>query len=134
MATDSGTGVRLAYLDNLKWVLIAGVIVSHAATAYGAIGGWLYVEPTLGPLTKAIFSVLTDVADVAYRLGISRPKVYDLIALVSPTQTPVAPLCFPAGVSGPRQRMGSPVEHRVPYSRNDLDRPGRTRKNIANWV
>lgn len=68
MAADRSAGTRLVYLDNLKWVLIAGVIVSHAATAYGAIGGWLYVEPTLSPLTKAVFSVLTEVGDL-FALG-----------------------------------------------------------------
>ncbi len=68
MAADRRTGTRLVYLDNLKWVLIAGVIVSHAATAYGAMGGWLYVEPTLSPLTKAVFSMLTEVGDL-FALG-----------------------------------------------------------------
>ena len=57
MAVDRGTGARVVYLDNLKWFLIAVVIVSHAATAYGAIGAWFYVEPSLSPVTKADFSV-----------------------------------------------------------------------------
>src|SRR5438552_7432233 len=56
-AVDRGTGARVAYLDNLKRFLIAGVIVRHAATAYGAIGARFYVEPSLCPLTKAVFSV-----------------------------------------------------------------------------
>ncbi len=68
MPADRSAGARLVYLDNLKWVLIAGVIVSHAATAYGAIGGWLYVEPTLNPLTKSAFSVLTEIGDM-FALG-----------------------------------------------------------------
>jgi hypothetical protein len=35
---------RIAYLDNLKIVLVAGVIVAHAANFYGAGTGWLGVN------------------------------------------------------------------------------------------
>ncbi|HXZ99093.1 MAG TPA: acyltransferase family protein [Candidatus Binatia bacterium] len=68
MAGQPGASARLSHLDNLKWVLIAGVIVSHAATAYGAIGSWPYVEPSLGSVTKAIVSVLTEAGDL-FALG-----------------------------------------------------------------
>ncbi len=71
MAVDRGTGARVVYLDNLKWFLIAGVIVSHAATAYGAIGAWFDVEPSLSPLTKAVFSV-GDKAGWLRAMGSSR--------------------------------------------------------------
>lgn len=67
-AIEPSAAPRVAYLDNLKWVLIAGVIVSHTATAYGAIGAWFYVEPTLSSLTKAIFSVPSVVGDM-FALG-----------------------------------------------------------------
>ena len=42
--------------------------MSHAATAYGAIGAWVYVEPSLSPLTKAMLSVLTEFGDL-FALG-----------------------------------------------------------------
>ncbi len=32
----------MAYLDNLKIVLVALVIVAHAAMTYGAAGSWIY--------------------------------------------------------------------------------------------
>ena len=57
MAADRGMDVRLVYLDNLKWVLIALIIAVHAATAYGAVGAWFYVEPTLSPLAQTLVSV-----------------------------------------------------------------------------
>lgn len=80
MGPDRSMEVRLVHLDNLKWVLIAAVIVSHAATAYGAIGAWFYVEPSLSSLTKAIISVLTEVGDL-FALG-----TFMLIAgLLTPT-------------------------------------------------
>jgi len=57
---DRAMGARLAYLDNLKWVLIALIIATHAATAYGAVGAWYYVEPTLSPLGQALVSAPTE--------------------------------------------------------------------------
>jgi glucans biosynthesis protein C len=51
---------RLAYLDNLKWVLIALIIATHAATAYGAVGAWFYVEPTLSPIGQALLSAPSE--------------------------------------------------------------------------
>lgn len=37
---------RRAYLDNLKVVLVAGVITAHAFMSYGDIGSWAYREPS----------------------------------------------------------------------------------------
>lgn len=40
---------RLAYLDNLKSLMIILVIIQHAAVTYSGLGSWYYVEPaTLG--------------------------------------------------------------------------------------
>ena len=35
---------RLAYLDNLKVVLVVGVIGGHSAITYGAEGSWYLAE------------------------------------------------------------------------------------------
>lgn len=56
MAADRATSARLVYLDNLKWVLIAGIIAYHTANAYGALGAWIYTEPSLSPLAQTPFS------------------------------------------------------------------------------
>jgi len=37
---------RAAYLDNLKVVLVVGVIVAHAFITYGDVGSWAYHEPS----------------------------------------------------------------------------------------
>ena len=37
---------RRAYLDNLKAVLVTGVIVGHVFITYGDIGSWAYREPS----------------------------------------------------------------------------------------
>lgn len=57
MAAHPETAARLVYLDNLKWVLIAGIIAYHAAVAYGAAGTFgFYYELTLSPLAKTVFT------------------------------------------------------------------------------
>jgi glucan biosynthesis protein C len=37
---------RRPYLDNLKVVLVAGVILGHACITYGDLGSWAYHEPS----------------------------------------------------------------------------------------
>jgi fucose 4-O-acetylase-like acetyltransferase len=53
-------GERLAYLDNLKTLLIAGIIASHAIQGYSEFGSWTYQdvqEVTLSPVVETVFVV-----------------------------------------------------------------------------
>lgn len=53
-------GERLAYLDNLKWMLIAGIIAAHAIQGYSKFGSWTYQdiqEVTLSPAVEMVFVV-----------------------------------------------------------------------------
>ncbi|HEX5950032.1 MAG TPA: acyltransferase [Actinomycetota bacterium] len=52
------TGARLAYLDNLKTALIAGIIVSHGFNGYTEFGSWPYQdvqEVTISEVTETVF-------------------------------------------------------------------------------
>ncbi len=70
MAADRATRSRLVYLDNLKWVLIAGIIAGHAASAYGAnYDSWLYTERSLSPLAQIVLSVPFEVG-IFFGLGL----------------------------------------------------------------
>ena len=60
---------RLVYLDNLKIVLTAGVIVAHAAMTYGAAGTWVYEEPSLSDVTAGMLGALVGVG-VMFGLGL----------------------------------------------------------------
>lgn len=46
-------GGRLAYLDNLKTLLIAGIIASHAINGYAEFGSWTYQDFREGSLSTA---------------------------------------------------------------------------------
>jgi glucan biosynthesis protein C len=56
-------GQRNAALDNLKIVLVVGVIVGHAFVAYGAVGSWAYSEPS----DNQVFDI---VANLSMSLGV----------------------------------------------------------------
>jgi hypothetical protein len=54
------TGERLAYLDNVKTLLIAGIIAAHAIQGYSEFGSWTYQdiqEVTLSPVVETVFVI-----------------------------------------------------------------------------
>jgi Acyltransferase family len=56
-----GPAERLAYLDNLKTLLIAGIIAAHAIMGYADFGSWTYQdvrEVSLSPVVETIFVVI----------------------------------------------------------------------------
>jgi fucose 4-O-acetylase-like acetyltransferase len=62
VGAPSAARVRRAYLDNLKVVLVTGVILGHAFITYGDIGSWAYRETS----TNDVFNI---VAAVVVSLG-----------------------------------------------------------------
>jgi glucan biosynthesis protein C len=53
--SDAPAKSRLLYIDNLRTVLIALVVIGHLAITYGGIGDWYYREQ--GPVSR-LFSIL----------------------------------------------------------------------------
>jgi hypothetical protein len=57
----SVTRTRLAYLDNLKVILVAGVIFGHAWAGYDQLGSWAYTdarETSIAPATETVLEIL----------------------------------------------------------------------------
>ena len=55
--------VRAAWADNLKVVLVAGVIVAHTTMAWTHLGNWVFKEPLVrDPLLTALVLVTAEVA------------------------------------------------------------------------
>jgi hypothetical protein len=53
-------GERFVYLDNLKALLIAGIIAAHGLIGYADLGSWSYQdirEVTLSPVVETVFEV-----------------------------------------------------------------------------
>lgn len=59
---------RLAYLDNLKILLVCGVIALHTAITYGLEGSW-YLE-SYDPMQDAVVDALTVVLGVGWLFGL----------------------------------------------------------------
>ena len=49
-------GKRLLFLDNLRILLMCGVLVVHLNTIYAPLGSWYYQDPGANPLTGALLS------------------------------------------------------------------------------
>jgi len=59
--TTEPAGGRLAYLDNIKTLLIAGIIAAHAIQGYATFGSWTYQdvqEVTLSPAVELVSMIL----------------------------------------------------------------------------
>jgi glucans biosynthesis protein C len=68
-AAAATTGHRLAFVDNIRWVLILIVICHHAAVTYSHVGGWYYLDGPEPPLSvKLAFSAL-ETYDQAFFMG-----------------------------------------------------------------
>ena len=44
---STATTDRLAFVDNVRWVMILLVLYMHAAVTYSPFGGWYYRERTV---------------------------------------------------------------------------------------
>ncbi len=73
------TSHRTAYLDNLKVLMVVGVIVAHATFAWTDVGNWVVKEE---PLREPLFTLVTIVAAIAGLFGLG------LFFLIAGTFTP----------------------------------------------
>lgn len=63
---SGGAGQRSAWADNLKVVLVAGVIVAHTTMAWTHVGNWVFLEPLV---REPLLSVLMLVAAITSLFG-----------------------------------------------------------------
>jgi len=60
-AAAARQGKRLLFVDNLRILLICGVVVNHLNVTYGAIGAWEYHDPVTNLLTGTVLSILNGI-------------------------------------------------------------------------
>ncbi len=55
---------RLAFVDNIRWTVIAMVVLVHACVTYSGLGSWFYVEggatDTVGTLAMVIYQAFSQ--------------------------------------------------------------------------
>lgn len=60
-------GDRMAFIDNLRWLVIGMVVIMHACVTYSGLGSWYYKEPsTLGVASTLVFSVYQSFAQAFF--------------------------------------------------------------------
>ena len=58
---------RLAYIDNLKWVMIFMVVLDHATVTYSGLGSWFYHQVSaIDPIAKLVFSFYGSFAEAFF--------------------------------------------------------------------
>jgi glucans biosynthesis protein C len=61
---------RLFFIDNIRWLMIIFVVMTHAAVTYSSFGMWYYIEPSkLDILSLAIFGICQSFTQ-AYSMGL----------------------------------------------------------------
>jgi len=65
-AAAAPQGKRLLFIDNLRILLICGVLVVHLNDTYGPIGPWMYHDPQAPDIfTSAFLTVLSAIGEAA---------------------------------------------------------------------
>ena len=67
-AAAAPQGKRLLFIDNLRILLICGVVVQHLSVTYGAAGSWMYTDPATDPFTSTLLTVY-NLAPMAVGMG-----------------------------------------------------------------
>lgn len=61
---------RLLFIDNIRWLMIIFVVLTHAAVTYSGLGSWYYKEPAgLDIASFAIFGIYQSFTQ-AYSMGL----------------------------------------------------------------
>ncbi len=78
------SGARLAWIDNIRWTMIAMVVLMHACVTYSGQGSWFYVERTTQDIASTlVFSIYQTFAQAFFMgllfflAGTLVPKAYD---------------------------------------------------------
>jgi len=61
---------RMLYIDNIRWLMIIFVVLTHAAVTYSGLGSWYYKEPSnLDIASFAVFGIYLSFTQ-AYSMGL----------------------------------------------------------------
>jgi glucan biosynthesis protein C len=61
---------RLAYIDNIRWTVIAMVVLVHACVTYSGLGSWYYKEPAVLDLGARLVFWMYSIFSQAFFMGL----------------------------------------------------------------
>jgi glucans biosynthesis protein C len=68
-AAAAPQGKRLLFVDNLRILLICGVLVQHLSDTYGASGSWMYTDPATPDMFTSTFLTALNSIGMAAGMG-----------------------------------------------------------------
>jgi glucan biosynthesis protein C len=68
-AAAAPQGKRLLFIDNLRILLICGVVVQHLSVTYGASGSWMYTDPAATDTFTSNFLSVYNLIPMAAGMG-----------------------------------------------------------------
>jgi len=81
---NAAAGPRVAWIDNIRWTVIAMVVLMHACVTYSGMGSWFYKEATTlgiaGTLVFSIYQIFSQAFFMGlmfFLAGIMIPAAYD---------------------------------------------------------
>jgi glucan biosynthesis protein C len=63
-------GARLAFVDNIRWTVIAMVVLMHACVTYSGVGSWFYVERSTLDIGSMLVYYVYQTFSQAFFMGI----------------------------------------------------------------
>ena len=64
------TSSRLFFIDNIRWLMIIFVVMTHAAVTYSNLGMWYYIEPAKPDIVSLAFFGIYQSFTQAYSMGL----------------------------------------------------------------
>jgi glucan biosynthesis protein C len=61
---------RMAYIDNIRWTVIAMVVLVHACVTYSGLGSWFYKEPSALDLGAKLVFWMYSIFSQAFFMGL----------------------------------------------------------------
>jgi hypothetical protein len=68
-AASAPQGKRLLFVDNLRILLICGVVMEHISVTYGGAGSWMYHDPATADAFTTTFLSMLDGIGMAVGMG-----------------------------------------------------------------
>src|SRR5512135_1174282 len=63
------TTARMAFVDNIRWTVIAMVVLVHAAVTYSGLGSWYYKEPASLDIVSQLVFFVYEMFSQAFFMG-----------------------------------------------------------------
>ncbi len=68
--TSGAEKPRMAYVDNIRWTVIAMVVLVHACVTYSGLGSWYYKEPAVLDLGAKLVFWMYSIFSQAFFMGL----------------------------------------------------------------